>query len=627
MIDDINTKRTELANQMAAAGAAALDFNATAAVLAAIPDTEPQQYVAAGTPENIAAILPATICPQRRMRHGERPTEALVFDEPAATSGDASANLQQLKALALAFQNENGEHWYNYLQLADGISYESAADFMVKVSPAVVLDLIARIERAAAPAPTYWNAQRKIIERAIIGLRDGWASRKDADDALQALAASPATASGDELESFGNYFAGTLSCDDSENADLISACRSAAHDAWMERARRAAVSAATKPDSDLRTAVRDMTVMLANGEWGNPVYSDADTEALSAEIADLVGQASAAATKPTADLSSFDADHFKQLLRDVSNESYFCGINLDNDEAYAGHLALAEAADKAIIDYVQSILATMLAAAPSPQVAEELPPLPEKDVHAGDEAFGDNVSAFSGAAMQQYARDAIVASSRAAGGMSIEIKHAPAGKTDFARGEILGYEGSPTRFMVVGEDDLYLHAFILGAGMYWGVRKEEPNLACLVRYSAAQPAESAGQAGQVARAAKEGERHTRIYLAGKEAGLAERAAAPAELTVAARDVLAERRRQVEQEGWTSEHDSQYEEGELSRAAACYALAGDEPHGRSPNDWPWDESWWKPRDDRANLVRAGALILADIERLDRATHQPSAQVKP
>lgn len=89
MNDDINTKRTELANQMAAAGAAALDFNATAAVLAAIPDTEPQQYVAAGTPENIAAILPATICPQRRMRHGDRPTEALVFDEPAATSGDA----------------------------------------------------------------------------------------------------------------------------------------------------------------------------------------------------------------------------------------------------------------------------------------------------------------------------------------------------------------------------------------------------------------------------------------------------------------------------------------------------------------------------------------------------------
>jgi len=103
----------------------------------------------------------------------------------------------------------------------------------------------------------------------------------------------------------------------------------------------------------------------------------------------------------------------------------------------------------------------------------------------------------------------------------------------------------------------------------------------------------------------------------------ERAAAPAELTVAARDVLAERRRQVEQEGWTPEHDDQYADGELSSAAICYAnttSAG----GSSPNAWPWPESWWKPADERRNLVKAGALILADIERLDRATHQPSAQ---
>ena len=98
MHDDINTKRTELANDFAAAGAALLDFTGTACAMAAIPDTEPQQYVAAGTPENIAAILPATICPQRRQKHGERPSAgSLEFDEPAATSGDAP-DLQQLKA-------------------------------------------------------------------------------------------------------------------------------------------------------------------------------------------------------------------------------------------------------------------------------------------------------------------------------------------------------------------------------------------------------------------------------------------------------------------------------------------------------------------------------------------------
>lgn len=143
----------------------------------------------------------------------------------------------------------------------------------------------------------------------------------------------------------------------------------------------------------------------------------------------------------------------------------------------------------------------------------------------------------------------------------------------------------------------------------------------------AQPAEGAGQAGQVAWAAKEGERHARIYLVGKAAGLAERAAAPAELSAAARDVLAERRRQVEQEGWTPAHDDQYDGGELSLAASCYAVAGDGPHPPqflAPRDWPWDYEWWKPTDDRRNLVKAGALILADIERLDRATHQRSAQ---
>jgi len=175
MIDDINTKRTELANQMAAAGAAALDFNATAAVLAAIPDTEPQQYVAAGTPENIAAILPATICPQRRQKHGDRPTEALVFDEPAATSGDAPADLQQLKALALA---ATPGHWYTH-PITDDDMYprglaivaengktlsnedtgpgDKDAQFIAAANPAVVLDLIARIERGTAPHAAQWN--------------------------------------------------------------------------------------------------------------------------------------------------------------------------------------------------------------------------------------------------------------------------------------------------------------------------------------------------------------------------------------------------------------------------------------------------------------------------------------
>lgn len=97
------------------------------------------------------------------------------------------------------------------------------------------------------------------------------------------------------------------------------------------------------------------------------------------------------------------------------------------------------------------------------------------------------------------------------------------------------------------------------------------------------------------------------------------------------DVLAERRRQTSSEGWTTEHDDQHSAGELAKAAACYAagttferdLSAEERRAlrtkktKTEGLWPWDRSWWKPADRRRNLVKAGALILAEIERLDRA----------
>ncbi|AEX55804.1 hypothetical protein phi297_0002 [Pseudomonas phage phi297] len=88
------------------------------------------------------------------------------------------------------------------------------------------------------------------------------------------------------------------------------------------------------------------------------------------------------------------------------------------------------------------------------------------------------------------------------------------------------------------------------------------------------------------------------------------------------DVQAERRRQITAEGWTPEHDDEHSHGQIARAAACYALAG----SSAPNDgtaallvslaWPWDQQWWKPSTARRDLIKAGALILAEIERIDR-----------
>lgn len=94
------------------------------------------------------------------------------------------------------------------------------------------------------------------------------------------------------------------------------------------------------------------------------------------------------------------------------------------------------------------------------------------------------------------------------------------------------------------------------------------------------------------------------------------AAAPGkEVPQAWLDVQAERRRQVEAEGWTPEHDDLYCAAELPRAAAAYILNG--ANDEAPAIWPFSAKWWKPRDARSNYVRAGALILAEIERLDRA----------
>ncbi|EOW2301617.1 hypothetical protein ACNZA1_006080 [Pseudomonas aeruginosa] len=97
------------------------------------------------------------------------------------------------------------------------------------------------------------------------------------------------------------------------------------------------------------------------------------------------------------------------------------------------------------------------------------------------------------------------------------------------------------------------------------------------------------------------------------------AAAPGtEVPQAWLDVQAERRRQITAEGWTPDHDDLYCAAELPRAAAAYILSG--ANDEAPAIWPFSAKWWKPRDARANYMRAGALILAEIERLDRAAER-------
>lgn len=92
-------------------------------------------------------------------------------------------------------------------------------------------------------------------------------------------------------------------------------------------------------------------------------------------------------------------------------------------------------------------------------------------------------------------------------------------------------------------------------------------------------------------------------------------------------VKQERRRQIEAEGWSLEHDDLHKRGEMADAAACYAKVaamisypGPVPLDE-PSNWPWDAEWWKPSSDPIrNLAKAAALLVAEIERLQRLEAQ-------
>ncbi|PYG00189.1 hypothetical protein SAMN05216184_104128 [Georgenia satyanarayanai] len=81
-------------------------------------------------------------------------------------------------------------------------------------------------------------------------------------------------------------------------------------------------------------------------------------------------------------------------------------------------------------------------------------------------------------------------------------------------------------------------------------------------------------------------------------------------------IAAERRRQVEEEGWTPEHDAEHPDGVLARAAVRYAAPEGPVRTRVAPVWPWPWHYWKPTpNDRVReLVKAGALIAAEIDRL-------------
>ncbi len=89
-------------------------------------------------------------------------------------------------------------------------------------------------------------------------------------------------------------------------------------------------------------------------------------------------------------------------------------------------------------------------------------------------------------------------------------------------------------------------------------------------------------------------------------------------------IAEERERQINSLGWDEANDDVYKQGELPIAAYVYTghaigvLMGLPRQPKTPRVWPWPEYAWNPSGDPVkDLVKAGALIAAEIDRINRA----------
>lgn len=110
-----------------------------------------------------------------------------------------------------------------------------------------------------------------------------------------------------------------------------------------------------------------------------------------------------------------------------------------------------------------------------------------------------------------------------------------------------------------------------------------------------------------------------------------------QLTPGVKIVLAERKRQIQMEGFDAARDDAYTNAELARAAQCYEIPHEkrnlvmkrvgeistDPNDSVPISWPWPADWWKPGDRIRELAKAGALYLAEADRLKRAGEKEKA----
>lgn len=110
------------------------------------------------------------------------------------------------------------------------------------------------------------------------------------------------------------------------------------------------------------------------------------------------------------------------------------------------------------------------------------------------------------------------------------------------------------------------------------------------------------------------------------------------MSIGAKLIAEERQRQIGAEGWTADHDDEHDQDELALAAIHYATPDMGPlrqiavveQSAATRKWIWtDDVWpWDCDDDKKgqstrirDLVKAGALIAAEIDRLQRLEGGP------
>jgi hypothetical protein len=96
-------------------------------------------------------------------------------------------------------------------------------------------------------------------------------------------------------------------------------------------------------------------------------------------------------------------------------------------------------------------------------------------------------------------------------------------------------------------------------------------------------------------------------------------------------IAEERKRQIEKEGWSHDHDDTHSNGELQQAAKVYETPPAKRKFKNdkykPKGWPWHRAWYKPDilNRQRELIKAGALYQAEKDRIDRIIQKIASQI--